>query len=83
MCKAQHLRECQVIISVYDPYTTIHMPLPPRVYRARELEMAVPGDRERIVRLETRAREAETAIRQLRSYIELLKKKSGEFCTQL
>jgi len=45
--------------------------------------MAVPGDRERIVRLETRAREAETAIQQLRSYIELLKKKSGEFCTQL
>ena len=40
--------------------------------------MAVPAERERVVRLETRAREAETALQQLRSYVELLRRKSGE-----
>ena len=40
--------------------------------------MAVQAERERLVRLETRAREAETALQQLRSYVELLRKKSGE-----
>ena len=34
-------------------------------------------DRERIVRLETRTREAEITIQQLRAYIDLLKKKAG------
>lgn len=40
--------------------------------------MAVPAERERVVRLETRAREAETALQQLRSYVELLRRKSGK-----
>ena len=39
--------------------------------------MAVPSDRERLVRLETRAREAEVALRQLKSYVQLLKQKAG------
>ena len=39
--------------------------------------MAVPGDRERLVRLETRAREADIALRQLKSYVQLLKQKAG------
>lgn len=40
---------------------------------------AMAEERERIVRLETRAREAENALQQLRAYIELLKKKAGKF----
>ena len=40
---------------------------------------AMAEDRERVGRLETRAREAENALQQLRAYIELLKKKAGEF----
>ena len=39
--------------------------------------MAVPSDRERLVRLETRAREAEVALRQLKSYVQLLNQKAG------
>lgn len=39
--------------------------------------MSVPGERERVTRLETRAREAENALKQLRGYIELLRRKSG------
>ena len=39
---------------------------------------AMAEDRERVGRLETRAREAENALQQLRAYIELLKKKAGE-----
>lgn len=39
--------------------------------------MAIPGDRERLVRLETRAREAEAALSQLKSYVQLLKQKAG------
>jgi hypothetical protein len=39
--------------------------------------MAVPSDRERLVRLETRAREADAALRQLKSYVQLLKQKAG------
>lgn len=37
-------------------------------------------DRERVVRLEARSKEAENALQQLRTYIELLKKKAG-VCT--
>lgn len=37
----------------------------------------MPGERERVVKLETRAREAENALKQLRGYIELLRRKSG------
>ena len=40
--------------------------------------MAVPSDRERLVRLETRAREADTALKQLKSYVQLLKQKAGK-----
>ena len=36
------------------------------------------GEKERVTRLETRAREAENALQQLRAYIELLRKKSSE-----
>ena len=39
--------------------------------------MAVPSDRERLARLETRAREADVALRQLKSYVQLLKQRSG------
>lgn len=39
--------------------------------------MAAPSDRERLVRLETRAREAEVALRQLKSYVQLLNQKAG------
>lgn len=41
--------------------------------------MAVPSDRERLVRLETRAREAEVALRQLKSYVQLLNQKAGMY----
>lgn len=40
--------------------------------------MAVPSDRERLVRLETRAREADAALRQLKSYVQLLTQKAGK-----
>ncbi len=40
--------------------------------------MAEPSDRERIARLESRAREAETALQQVKSYVELLKRKAGK-----
>lgn len=39
--------------------------------------MAVPSDRERLARLETRAREADNALKQLKSYVQLLKTKAG------
>ena len=39
--------------------------------------MSVPSDRERLVRLETRAKEADVALRQLKNYIQLLKQKAG------
>ena len=38
----------------------------------------MPSDRERLVRLETRAREADAALRQLKSYVQLLKQKAGK-----
>ena len=41
------------------------------------LMSAVPSDRERLVRLETRAKEADVALRQLKSYVQLLKQKAG------
>jgi len=39
--------------------------------------MAVPSDRERLARLETRAKEADNALKQLKSYVQLLKSKAG------
>lgn len=39
--------------------------------------MAEAEGGQRIARLETRSREAESALQQLRVYIELLKKKAG------
>ena len=41
--------------------------------------MSVPSDRERLLRLDTRAKEAEVALRQLKSYVQLLKQKAGLF----
>ena len=35
------------------------------------------GEKERVTRLETRAREAENALQQLRAYIELLRRKAS------
>ena len=40
-------------------------------------EAVMSGEKERVTRLETRAREAENALQQLRAYIELLRKKAG------
>ena len=36
------------------------------------------SERERVVKLESRAREAESTLQQLNSYVELLKKKAGK-----
>ena len=41
--------------------------------------MSFPSDKERLVRLETRAREADVALRQLKSYVQLLKQKAGKY----
>jgi aminoacyl tRNA synthase complex-interacting multifunctional protein 1 len=41
------------------------------------MAVPMPSDRERLVRLETRAREADAALRQLKSYVQLLKQKAG------
>ena len=35
------------------------------------------AEKERVARLETRAREAETALQQLKNYVELIRRKSG------
>ncbi|CAI8039130.1 Aminoacyl tRNA synthase complex-interacting multifunctional protein 1 [Geodia barretti] len=40
-------------------------------------KMSVPSDRERMLRLETRAKEADVTLRQLKSYVQLLKQKAG------
>ena len=40
--------------------------------------MADREEKERVNRLENRAKEAESAIQQLSSFVELLKKKSGK-----
>lgn len=40
--------------------------------------LGMSGEKERVTRLETRAREAENALQQLRAYIELLRKKASE-----
>ena len=50
------------------PYTCFH---------AAQLTMAVPSDKERLTRLETRAREADNALKQLKSYVKLLKSRAG------
>ena len=43
--------------------------------------MSVPSDRERMLRLETRAKEADVTLRQLKSYVQLLKQKTGSLTT--
>ena len=43
--------------------------------------MSVPSDRERLLRLETRAKEANVALSQLKSYVQLLKQKAGSLTT--
>ena len=43
--------------------------------------MSVPSDRERMLRLETRAKEADVTLRQLKSYVQLLKQKAGSLTT--
>ena len=50
------------------------------VYYYMWWKMSVPSDRERLQRLETRAREAEVALRQLKNYVQLLKQKAGLPC---
>ena len=42
--------------------------------------MAAP-EKERVARLETRAVEAETALQQLKHYIDLIRRKSGQWKT--
>ena len=45
-------------------------------WRAKRAQ-GMSGEKERVTRLETRAREAENALQQLRAYIELLRKKAS------
>ena len=41
--------------------------------------MADHGEKERLARLEARAREADNALRELKSYVKLLKQKAGKY----
>lgn len=43
------------------------------------VDMATPAEKERIAKLESRSREAESALQQLSGYVELLKKKAGQY----